>query len=124
MPNSTFGGSGLFFSPATITSNTDPANYYGMPRPGTLIVKKTVQNNNGGTLGSGAFNVHVKSGGVDVSGSPAAGSATGTTYNLAPGTYTVSEDSPASLGYHQKSIICDGQATATVTPASGRAKNV
>ncbi len=38
------------------------------------------------------FNIHVKTLGKDVAASPAPGSETGTTYTLAAGTYTVSED--------------------------------
>jgi hypothetical protein len=63
----------------------------------TLLVKKIVDNSNGGTLGSGDFQLYVKSGGTNVSGSPAAGSADGTRYHLSAGTYTVSED--AVTGY-------------------------
>ncbi len=61
----------------------------------TLVVIKHVINDNGGTATSTAFILHVKnSGNTDVSGSPAPGSETGTTYILNVGTYTVTEDSP------------------------------
>ena len=90
---------------------------------GTLKVIKTVVNDNGGTLGAGAFTVHVKSGGNDVAGSPAAGVAGsgGRDYTLAPGTYVVSEDTPPA-GYAQTSIVCDGVATETVTVVANATK--
>src|SRR5918995_945411 len=90
---------------------------------GTLKVIKTVVNDNGGTLGAGAFTVHVKSGGNDVAGSPAAGVAGpgGRDYTLAPGTYVVSEDTPPA-GYAQTSVVCDGVATATVTVVANATK--
>ena len=90
---------------------------------GTLRVIKTVVNDNGGTLAAGAFTVHVKSGGNDVAGSPAAGVAGpgGRDYTLAPGTYVVSEDAPPA-GYAQTSIVCDGVATDTVTVVANATK--
>lgn len=106
-----------------ITSNTDPANYFGTPRPGNLKVIKTVQNPNGGSATSANFNVHVNDSlNAEVIGSPAAGSATGTLYSLAPATYTVSEDDPSGMGYKQVSITCDGQNTNTVTVSSDTTK--
>lgn len=107
----------------TITSNTDPANYFGVPRPGNLTVVKTVQNPNGGNAVASNFTVHVKdASGADVTGSPATGSTTGSQYSLAPGVYTVSEDSPAVLGYRQVSVTCDGQPSSTVTVTSDTTK--
>ena len=90
---------------------------------GTLRVIKTVVNDNGGTLAAGAFTLHVKSGGTDVAGSPAAGVAGpgGRDYTLAPGTYVVSEDTPPA-GYAQTSIVCDGVATDTVTVVANATK--
>ncbi len=90
---------------------------------GTLRVIKTVVNDNGGTLAAGAFTVHVKSGGNDVAGSPAAGVAGpgGRDYTLAPGTYVVSEDAPPA-GYAQTSIVCDGVATDTVAVVANATK--
>ena len=49
-------------------------------------------NDSGGTRPASDFSAHVRSGAADVAGSPAAGSATGTTYTLDPGTYGVSAD--------------------------------
>src|SRR5918994_963066 len=90
---------------------------------GTLRVIKTVVNDNGGTLAAGAFTVHVKGGGNDVAGSPAAGVAGpgGRDYTLAPGTYVISEDTPPA-GYAQTSIVCDGVATDTVTVVANATK--
>ena len=87
------------------------------PSTGTLNVVKTVVNDNGGTVVSSDFTVYVQdANGVDVSGSPAAGSSIGTSYTLDPGTFTVSEDLVS--GYAQASIECGGQATDTVTLAA------
>ena len=64
----------------------------------TLHIIKHVVNTGGGTATASLFNLHVKnSGGSEVASSPAAGAeAPGTTYSLASGTYTVSEDAYAS----------------------------
>ena len=79
----------------------------------TLIVKKVVDNSNGGgTKEPGDFTLHVQMGGVEVPGSPQPGSAAGTTYLLLPGTYTVSED--AVSGYsltHVDGCLPDGSVT-------------
>jgi uncharacterized repeat protein (TIGR01451 family) len=91
-------------------------------RLATLIVVKNVDNSNGGgSKGPGDFTLHVSAAGLDLPGSPAAGSSTGTTYSgLLPGTYKVSED--AVSGYSLTSItgcLADGsvvlEAGATVT---------
>lgn len=61
--------------------------------PTTLRVVKTVINTSGGTSVSSDFTIHVKSAGVDVSGSPQFGAVTpGTAYSLSAGTYVVSEN--------------------------------
>jgi CSLREA domain-containing protein len=62
-----------------------------------LTVTTAVTNNNGGTLTAASFNVHVRSGTVDVAGSPKPGSAAGTLYTLTPGTFAVAAD--AVKGY-------------------------
>ena len=49
--------------------------------------------NGGGTKTPADFTIHVTTGGIDVSGSPKAGSGTGSSYTLLPGTYNVSEGS-------------------------------
>ena len=85
----------------------------------TLIVKKVVDNSNGGgTKGPGDFSIHVTTAGLDLPNSPAPGSSTGTTYSdLLPGLYAVSED--AVSGYSLTSNTCAGgvniDAGATVT---------
>ena len=56
-----------------------------------LTVVTQVANDDGGTQAAADFNVHVRSG-ADVAGSPAPGTATGRTYTLSPGAYTVSAD--------------------------------
>jgi hypothetical protein len=61
----------------------------------TLTVTTTVTNNDGGEDGPGDFSVRVRdAAGADVAGSPQPGRAGGTTFALAPGTYTVSADGP------------------------------
>jgi uncharacterized repeat protein (TIGR01451 family) len=88
---------------------------------GSLNLIKHVSNTHGGTAVAADFTLHVKQGGVDVAGSPAAGTESGTSYTLTTGSYTVSENTPVT-GYEQTSIICDGQATATVSVTSGVSK--
>jgi hypothetical protein len=58
--------------------------------PRLTVVTKVV-NDQGGTQAPGQFRVHVRRG-ADVAGSPAAGTASGRTYTLVPGTYAVSAD--------------------------------
>jgi hypothetical protein len=65
---------------------------YVAPR---LTVTTAVTNNDGGEDGPGDFSVRVRdAAGTDVAGSPQAGSASGTTYTLVPGSFTVSADGP------------------------------
>jgi uncharacterized repeat protein (TIGR01451 family) len=79
----------------------------------TLVVRKVVDNSNGGgSKGPGDFSLHVTTAGLEVPGSPAAGSATGTTYTLLPGTYKVSEG--AVSGYSLTKLegcLADGSVT-------------
>lgn len=92
----------------------------------TLHIIKLVINGSGGTALPGtavpsSFNVHVKSAGVDVSGSPLAGTATpGTVYSLAAGTYTVSEDANSSYVRTFSGTGCDS--SGNVTLAAGEDK--
>lgn len=65
---------------------------------GTFRVIKDVVNDHGGNASANDFLLHVKDNGDDVAGSPAAGSASGTVYELPTGTYEVSESATAS-GY-------------------------
>lgn len=76
---------------------------------GKIVIKKQVVNNNGGSAKASDFTLHIKQGATSVTGSPAAGSTTGTEYTLPTGTYTVSEDS--YFGYEQTSLICADQRT-------------
>jgi Prealbumin-like fold domain len=87
----------------------------------SLRVIKHVVNDNGGTKAAGDFTLHVKSSGSDVTGSPAAGSESGTLYTLLPGTYVVSENSPPS-GYSQTGFSGDCNSGGSVTVASGESK--
>ncbi len=85
----------------------------------TLKVTTTVVNNNGGTLTPAGVVAHVRLGGADVSGSPQAGSATGTTYTLAVNTYNVAAN--AVTGY-TLSVAGDCAANGNVTLAVGNVK--
>lgn len=87
---------------------------------GTLTVIKHVINNNGGTATASSFSLHVKSGGVDVAGSPHAGSETGNNYTLNSGTYVVSEDPLA--GYNQIGFSGDCDSGGSVTVVAGQTK--
>jgi hypothetical protein len=74
----------------TVTTDSNTITVPTLP-PGTAIlrIEKSVV---GGVAAPSSFNISVKSGGVDVAGSPAAGAVTpGTSYTLAAGTYVVSE---------------------------------
>ncbi len=84
----------------------------------TLHVIKTVVNDDGGTAVVGDFDLYVKdSDGDDVTGSPAAGTASpGTSYSLVEGTYVVSEDSNSS---YARSFSGDCDASGNVTLVAG-----
>lgn len=84
--------------------------------PATLNVIKHVINDDGGKLGASDFNLHVKTNNQDVNNSPAAGSETGTVYNLNPGTYVVSED---AISNYNQSISGDCAADGSITLISG-----
>ncbi|MFA5840706.1 MAG: ice-binding family protein [Candidatus Paceibacterota bacterium] len=88
------------------------------PSMATLHVIKQVVNNSGGTAVASAFNLHLKLSGTDVSGSPAVGTvAPGTSYTLAAGTYTVSEDAN-SLPYI-RSFTGDCDSSGSITLVGG-----
>ena len=90
--------------------------------PATLHVIKHVINANGGTASAGDFVVHVKLGGTDVAGSPAAGAETpGTAYTLAAGTYAISENASAT---YAASYSGGSDASGTITLAPGDNKTV
>ena len=92
---------------------------------GTLHVIKNFVNDNDGIAVASDFSVHVKNGGIDVTGSPAAGAESpGVTYTLSPGTYIISEDAYANytVSYSGESdldgsvILVDGDdKTVTIT---------
>ncbi|MFZ2501215.1 MAG: hypothetical protein WAW88_00890 [Nocardioides sp.] len=88
---------------------------------GTLIVKKVVVNDDGGTAASSAWDIHVKKSGTDVASSPQPGTATGTSYTLPAGSYNVSETGGVT-GYEQTSISGDCAADGSVTVAAGQTK--
>jgi hypothetical protein len=88
----------------------------------TLIVKKYVDNEHGGTLVASAFSIHVTADGVDVPGSPQPGSEAGTEYTLSPGTYLVSEATPLPSHYVLVGITGDCQPDGTVTLNDGDTK--
>jgi hypothetical protein len=88
----------------------------------TLIVKKHVDNEHGGTLDATAFSIHVKIDGVDVQDSPQSGSEAGTKYTLSPGIYVVSEGGPLPSHYVLVSITGDCQPDGTVTLNDGDTK--
>jgi hypothetical protein len=95
--------------------------YLDSLRTGSLIVKKHVINDNGGTASASDFTLHVKSGSSDVTGSPAAGSESGTTYTLVGGSYVVSENTPPA-GYTQTGITGDCASDGSVTVVAGATK--
>jgi uncharacterized repeat protein (TIGR01451 family) len=89
--NTTWLGRALAFG-GTVTTDTDTITVPNCTLPIYHVIKQVV-NDNGGTAVAGEFNLHVLLGGVDVVGSPAAGTvAPGTTYNLNRDTYTITED--------------------------------
>jgi hypothetical protein len=88
---------------------------------GTLTVIKHVVNDDGGSAGAGAWSIHVKNGGSEVTGSPQNGSETGTQYTLNAGTYDLSETGgPSGYGFDGFSGDCSG--TGSVTLGAGESK--
>ncbi|MEI7749771.1 MAG: VWA domain-containing protein [Candidatus Moraniibacteriota bacterium] len=108
---------------ATVTlSKTTPdvsCTFTNKRQTGTLKVIKKVNNDNGGSASASAFNLHVKNGGADVSGSPAAGSASGTMYTLNAGSYSVSEDTPTN-GYARTGFGGNCNSDGIVTVVAGQ----
>ncbi len=90
--NTTWEGRALAFG-GTVTTDTDTITVPSCTlNNATLHVIKLVVSGGGESSVPADFSVNVKTGGVDVGGSPQAGAAApGTSYTLAPATYTVSE---------------------------------
>jgi len=110
----------------TLDTNTITNGYCSTPPappvPATLHIIKHVINDDGGTAVASAFTLHVKAGGIDVAGSPAAGGESpGTTYTLPAGTYVVNEATP--VGY-TKAYSGDSDSSGNITLAAGADKTV
>jgi hypothetical protein len=86
-------------------------------RAPTLRVVMQVINDSGGTRTPAQFDLHVRTGGTDVKGSPQDGSANGTTYTLEPGAYSVAAD--AAAGY-TLSVSGDCAANGSITLQEGQ----
>ncbi len=100
-----------------VTNNDNPAEVI----PPVLIVKKEVINDNGGVATASDFSIYVKQAGTNVAGSPQAGSSTGTSYTLVPGSYSVGEVSVIT-GYSLQNVGGDCDSTGAITLASGDVK--
>ena len=79
----------------------------------------TVINDNGGTKVAGDFLVHVKQGATEAPKSPQNGNASGFTFTLTPGSYTVSVD---GLPGYTAAISGDCDGKGAVTLAENQAK--
>lgn len=104
----------------TLDSNTI-VNDACAPTTATLVVVKNVINDNNGSSVASDFLINVTSSNVDVTGSPANGSAIGTSYTLAPGTYVISE--PAHSGY-DLSFTGTIESNGTVTLVAGETRTI
>lgn len=104
-------------SPSCTTPPPPPPSEGGGFTP-VLYVVKNVINTGGGTKLASDFTLHVKKNGIDISGSPFAGSvAPGTQLTPGMGTYTVSED-PVNNYTRSFSGDCDVSGNITIA-ASG-----
>jgi hypothetical protein len=88
---------------------------------GTLTVIKHVVNNDGGTATAGNWSLHVKQGSSEVTGSPQAGSESGTSYTLPGGTYDVTETGAPS-GYTLSGYSGDCNSSGSVTVVVNQTK--
>ena len=122
----TFGAATALTGRALAFNNTitqGAVNYIASPvvistSPAILHVIKRVINTNANTAASPSFTLHVKTSGIDVTGSPAAGADLGTSYALAPGTYVINEE--ANPGYIYTQVTTgDCDATGHITLAFG-----
>jgi hypothetical protein len=123
-------GTNCTFSGSTATANVTAAaggatnascTFHNAIQQGSLTVIKHVVNDNGGTATADQWSIHVTSGGSDVSGSPQAGSESGTIYNLTGGTYNVSESGGPS-GYAGPTFSGDCDSSGNVTVVAGQNK--
>ena len=93
----------------------------GFARAVTLAVRTNVLNDDGGTKTAADFSVHVSSGGIDVAGSPQAGSEGGAPFTPTPGAeYTVGADAVPGYAF---SISGDCTPDGRVTPVAGAQKS-
>jgi uncharacterized repeat protein (TIGR01451 family) len=81
----------------------------------TVKVVKLVTNDDGGTASPADWQLHLKTGGTDVAGSPKSGKAAGDTYTVSQGAYAVSETGGPSGYAATFSGDCDGQGGVSVT---------
>ena len=80
-----------------------------------LVVVKHVVNDNGGTAVASAWSMHVKQGASDIGGSPFAGAESpGTSSEVTPGTYNVSESGGPAGYVLSYSGDCDAQGNVAV----------
>lgn len=115
--STTWLGSALSFGGTVTTDTTIISVPVCAVAPSTLHVIKLVVNANSGTAVASDFAIHVKSGSIDVWGSPANGTGTpGNLYTLSSGTYIVSEDLNT---WYIQSFTGDCDASGSVTLAPG-----
>ncbi len=86
----------------------------------TLKVIKTVTNNNGGTKHANDFITNVYQGETLIGSH--VGSTTGYDFSLQPGTYTVNENDPTSLGYQMTGYSGNCDSSGSVTLGAGETK--
>ncbi len=111
--NVTWTGRALAFGGTVTTASDNITVPTTCAAPATLHVIKLVV---GGTAAASDFSVHVKSAGVDVTGSPTSGAAApGTRYSLNPGTYTVSEGQGSSYTQSFSGTGCDASGNVTLS---------
>lgn len=103
----------------TITNTATPKEV--VPQPATLVLKKHVINDNGGELSAQDFTIHVTGSAPESTPVDRPGSETGTTYSLAAGTYTITED--GASGYELTGISGDQACGPTITLNAGDSLN-
>ncbi len=81
----------------------------------TVKVRKVVVNDDGGTALPADWQLHLKSGGDDVTGSPRSGTTAGDTYTVSHGAYSVSESDGPSGYAATFSGDCDAEGAISVT---------